>query len=349
MLIQERYPLTQKPYPKRLIFKVVGYSSSTWYEHPTPRTGKRGRKPKHSDEVLLHEINVEIQNSTFNAEGYIKVKKRMEKRSENVITAGKERVNRVMRENHLLSPCRIEKKVNKHEHEGTIITDTPNRMWATDGKKFWIDGEGWHWFFGVIDHFNDEIYSWHIAKKGNRFAAMEPVRSAVRKLFDSVDKDVCKGMTLQLRSDHGSQYDSADFMNEMKFLGLGMSKSYVRSPECNGIIERFHRTLEEQVFQIHAFSTFQDAHDTINQFINNYNKDWILHRLNYCSPIEYREKYAESLRKEKDMNPSGNKEPEGQLVLILSGSTPRKNEATDWDKGKGAFTYCKTPSLNPSV
>ena len=31
MLIKDRYSLTGKPYPKRLIFKVVGYSSSTWY------------------------------------------------------------------------------------------------------------------------------------------------------------------------------------------------------------------------------------------------------------------------------------------------------------------------------
>ena len=45
MLIEEHYPLTGKPYPKRLIFKVVGYSSSTWYENPTPKTGKRAENP----------------------------------------------------------------------------------------------------------------------------------------------------------------------------------------------------------------------------------------------------------------------------------------------------------------
>lgn len=291
-LIQERYWVTGKPYPKRLIFKVVGYSSSTWYEHPTARTGKRGRKPRHTDEIVLQEIKVEIGNSTFNAEGYMKVKKRMEKRKVNPLVAGKGRVNRIMRENKLLSPNRKEKKVEKHAHDGTIITRMPNVMWATDGKKFWIDGLGWHWFFGVIDHYNDEIIAWHIAKKGNRFAAMEPVRSAVRTRFGTVDKDVCRGMQLQLRSDHGSQYDSADFMNEMKYLGLEMSKAFVRSPECNGIIERFHRTLEEQVLQIQTFNSFEEAYSTINQFIKNYNTDWILHRLNYCSPIEYRKKYA---------------------------------------------------------
>ena len=33
-------------------------------------------------------------------------------------------------------------------------------------------------------------------------------------------------MALKLRSDHGSQYDSNDFMAEMKFLGLNMSKAF---------------------------------------------------------------------------------------------------------------------------
>ena len=344
MLIKERYPITGQPYPKRLIFKVVGYSSSTWYENPTPKTGRRGRKPRHTDEEVLQGIKAEIKNSKFNAEGYIKVKKRMAKREINALLAGKARVNRIMRENNLLSPNRRQKKSNKREHDGTIITDAPNLMWATDGKKFWIEGLGWHWFFGVIDHFNDEIISWHIAKKGNRFAAMEPVRSAVRKRFDSVDKDVCKRMKLQLRSDHGSQYDSADFMNEMKYLGLEMSKAFVRSPQCNGIIERFHRTLEEQVFQTEIFSSFEQAYDSINQFIKNYNRNWILHRLDYCSPVEYREKYAESRRKEIDDIPSGNKEPEVQFVLISSGSMPRRNESVEKERIKGETTHSNNPS-----
>lgn len=66
-----------------------------------------------------------------------------------------------------------------------------------------------------------------------------------------------------MRSDHGSQYDSADFMNEMSYLGLGMSKAYVRSPECNGIIERFHRTINEQVFAVNAFKSLEEAFGSI--------------------------------------------------------------------------------------
>lgn len=74
-------------------------------------------------------------------------------------------------------------KANKREHDGTIITDAPNLMWATDGKKFWIEGLGRHWFFGVRDHFNDEIISWHIAKKGNCFCSNGACQSCCTQDF----------------------------------------------------------------------------------------------------------------------------------------------------------------------
>ena len=120
---------------------------------------------------------------------------------------------------------------------------------------------------------------------------MEPVRAAVRKRFGTVEKDVCKGTALKLRSDHGSQYDSNDFMAEMKFLGLNMSKAFVRQPECNGCIERFHRTLEEEVFSLHHFKTLEEANEAIRKFVDNYNQQWLIYRLGYKSPLEYRKEY----------------------------------------------------------
>ena len=68
-------------------------------------------------------------------------------------------------------------------------------------------------------------------------------------------------------------------------------------------------------------------------------RHWIFHRLDYCSAVEYREKYAQSRRKEKNDIPSGNKDPEVQLVLISSGSMPRRNEVANQEMIKGAITY----------
>lgn len=285
----------------RMILRVAGCSSSTWYEKSNSTEQKRGVKPKHSDAEVLAGIRKVISSNEFKGEGYKKVCFRLRKLPSGAIHASKERVNRLMRENNLLSPFRIKKSVEKREHKGKIKTREFNQMWATDGKKFWVDSVGWCWFFGVIEHCNNEILSWHIAKKGSRFAALEPVKEAIRAQFGGIGKDVCEGMTLKLRSDHGSQYTSDVFQNQMKFWGLKMSMSFVAEPECNGIIERFHRTLEEEVFAVNRFTSIEHAREVINRFIDSYNKNWILHRLKLLSPIEYREREAQRSRaKEND-------------------------------------------------
>ena len=117
---------------------------------------------------------------------------------------------------------------------------------------------------------------------------LEPIRQATKQRFGNLNKDVVKGIGLFLRADHGSQYDSHDFQSEIKYLGFEYSPAFVRSPECNGIIERFHRTIEEQIFSVHMFEDLEEAREVIGKFMIEYNEDWILHRLGFLSPIEYR-------------------------------------------------------------
>lgn len=271
-----------------MILKIAGLSSAAWYRRKVENMEKKrtGPKPLVSDQDLLIETKTEINNSTFTGEGYQKIHKRMRKRG---VICAKERVNRIMRENQLLSPIRPRLNIDKNEHKGKIITELPNRMWGTDGKKFFTMKEGWCWLFSVIDHCNDEIIAWHTAKIGNRFAAMEPVKMAVKKTFGSLERGICNNTGLFLRSDHGSQYESADFHRELKFLNLSYSPAFVRSPQCNGIIERFHRTLNEQVFDLWLFDSLDQAQSVIAEFMQNYNHVWILHRLGLKTPVEYRE------------------------------------------------------------
>lgn len=193
-----------------------------------------------------------------------------------------------MKANDLLAPTRPKSNGSSRTHDGTIRTEQPNRMWGTDGKQFWTRQNGLCWFFGVIDHCNDEILGWHASVIGNRFAALEPVHQAVSKQFGSLDKGIAHDTGLSLRRDHGTQYDSRDFQREMKFLGLEQSPAFVHSPECNGIIERFNRTLQEQVFDIHNFETIDEARDVIGTFIEKYNRFWLIKRLGYRSPFEFK-------------------------------------------------------------
>jgi len=49
----------------------------------------------------------------------------------------------------------------------------------------------------------------------------------------------------RIRCDWGPQYIADAWINEVKWLGMRITPSYVGEPECNGVIEQFMRTLKE--------------------------------------------------------------------------------------------------------
>jgi putative transposase len=296
MRLQEHSTHSGKPYPVRLVLKVAGLSSAAWYTASRAKLEKlrRGPKPAISDEVLLAAIREDLRSSHFHSEGHKKVRARLRRIG---LCVGRKRLLRLMRAHKLLAPVRPRWNGSSRRHDGTITTEHPNRMWGTDGKQFWTRQDGLCWFFGVIDHCDDEILGWHASLVGNRFAALEPVHQAVVKEFGALAKGVVLDTGLFLRSDHGSQYDSDDFQAELKYLGLAHSPAFVRSPQCNGVIERFNRTLQEQVFDVHCFETIDEAREAIARFIDDYTRFWLIARLGYRSPRESRNQRDKSLLK----------------------------------------------------
>ena len=278
-----------RKYPMRMVLKVAGYSSAAWYggqkRDKNTNQRKRGPIPKVSDEQVLKTIGDVLKECPFHSEGYKKIRMRMRRKG---VVVGKKRLLTLMRTNNLLAPIRPKSNGSSRPHDGKIRTEQLDQMWGTDGKQFWTAEDGNCWFFGVIDHCSDELLAHHVAKVGNRFAALEPVREAVKRRFGTIAEGIVKDVELYLRSDHGSQYDSRDFQAELKFLGLKRSPAFVRSPECNGIVERFHRTLQEQVFDVHQFNNLEEARKVIAEFIYRYNNEWLIARLGYRSPIEFR-------------------------------------------------------------
>ena len=65
----------------------------------------------------------------------------------------------------------------------------------------------------------------------------------------------------------------------------------VREPEGNGIMERFLRTLKEQVLWVHRFRNLEEARQVIGEFIARYNGEWLIQRLGYRSPAQARESF----------------------------------------------------------
>ena len=96
----------------------------------------------------------------------------------------------------------------------------------------------------------------------------------------------------RLRHDWGSQYRARQFQAEIKWLGIRSTPAYVGEPECNGVAERFIRTLKEECIYLHDFETLEEAREVIGAFIERYNNAWLLQRHGYMTPARAREKLS---------------------------------------------------------
>jgi transposase InsO family protein len=272
-----------------MVCRTLGVSRATLYRHRQPgRTpAKRGPQTVESDAELAGHIREVLESVErdfdFRGEGHRKVRARLAQRG---VFAGKRRVLRVMRQEGLLAPTRVGRPHGPYVHDGKVVADKPDEMWGTDATMAFTRQDGWSWVFIAVDHCTTECVGIHAAKPGTRYEALEPIHQGVREHFGSLDKDVAKG--LKVRHDHGPQYISDVFQDEVKLLGAESSPSFVASPQGNGVAERFIRTLKEQVLWVNQFESVEELRLALLAFKERYNEHWLIERHGHLSPAEMR-------------------------------------------------------------
>ena len=249
--------------------------------------GKRGPKTAWSDEELVEEIRSVLKASPFLGEGRRKVRARLAAKG---IRVGKNRVLSLMRAHGPLAPVRRGHPRGDRTRGGRIGTERPDELRGTDASRFWTRAEGWCWFFAAVDHCASDVVGRHVAKRGDRRAAPEPVRQGVRAHTGGFGKAVAPG--LGLRHDWGSRCRARQFQAEIKWLGIRSTPACVGEPECNGVAERFIRTLKEECIHPHDFETLEEARAVIGAFIERYNNGCLLQRHGYMTPARTREKLS---------------------------------------------------------
>ena len=171
-------------------------------------------------------------------------------------------------------------------HGGTIIPDGPNRIWGTDATQVQTRLEGTATVFVAIDHFVGDVVGIHAARPGTRFEALEPIYQGLREHYGPLAQDIAEGLVL--RHDHGPQYMSHAFQQEIAFLGIESSPSFIKAPEGNGVAERFIRTLKEQLLWVRTFDTVEELRQALLEFKGRFNKHWLLQRHGYATPNQVR-------------------------------------------------------------
>ena len=279
-------PSTGQTYGLVLVCRVWDLPRSTHYARKVAAEGTPGRRGPigfHSDEELLGHIVACIQNSPFTGEGYRKVWARL--RFQGIRTSPL-RTLRIMRENNLLAVRNPGRPHGPKAHDGTIKTARVDEMWGTDMTTTMTMQEGNASIFLAVDHCSLECVGIHAAKYGTRFEALEPIRQGVRHSFGTFGPAVAEGLTL--RHDNGSQYVSSVFQEEVSFLGIRSSPSFVREPQGNGIAERFVRTLKENLLWARRFDTVEELRLALLEFKETYNREWIIGRHGYKTPAAVR-------------------------------------------------------------
>jgi len=263
---------------------------STGSAEPATPAQKRGPKSVWSDPALLSKIRADLARSPFQGEGHRKVWARL--RVVDEVRVSRKRILRIMRENQLLSPYRC-RKATGEKHTGTIITEDPNVMWGTDGTKIFTLDDGYVWLFSAVEHWSAECVGWHVVKHGTRYAALEPIAMGLHNIYGSVPAGVARG--LSVRMDHGTQYLSDHFLQQIRFWGIQPSFAFVCEPETNGVAERFNRTLKEQAIYGRLFRNIHEVRSAVADFIEQYNQHWLIAKLGYRSPAQARRDYFQAV------------------------------------------------------
>lgn len=187
------------------------------------------------------------------------------------------RVYRVYCELQLNLRIKPKKRIPSREKKSLLQPLYQNMCWSidfmsdalTDGCRFRT--------FNVIDDYNRECL-------GIKAATSLP-SCRVTSILDRIA--LMRGYPLEIRVDNGPEFISKTFKQWAEGHGIYLHHIEPGKPAQNGYIERFNRTYREEILDLHLFDSIQEVQAITNEWMNDYNHNWLHQSLNDQSPIEF--------------------------------------------------------------
>ena len=156
-------------------------------------------------------------------------------------------------------------------------TEVSNRRWAIDTTHI-PTARGFCHMTAVIDCCDRSILGWRISYSGKASIAGAALEDAFIKRRP--------GGGLTVRSDNGLVFGAKTFVSVVRKWRAKQEYITPYTPEQNGMIERFFRTLKEECIWLHNFEGLKDAQNTIEKFIEKYNNERPHWSLGFKTPLE---------------------------------------------------------------
>jgi putative transposase len=168
---------------------------------------------------------------------------------------------------------------------GHVAVPEPNRRLAADFTTVWTKLDGVVAVVPTIDCGCRSVLGLEVTKDQQAPAVLASVEQSLREAFgepSSVPID------LELRTDHGPQYTGADCADLVRRWGLTHTFAPVGRPTGNAVVERFIRTMKEEVIWLRDWNTAAELREAITAWLVKYHTRRAHQSLGWMTPSEYR-------------------------------------------------------------
>ena len=146
-------------------------------------------------------------------------------------------------------------------------TTGPHQLWATDASYFRVVGWCYYYLVTVMDDYSRFILAHKVQRDMTADSLIEVIQEAVDRT--GMDHVSVQDRT-RLLSDNGSGYISRAFQEYLHLVAIRHILASPFHPQTNGKLERYHRTLKDDVNQVH-YEVVEDLEEAIRDFVQLYN------------------------------------------------------------------------------
>ena len=237
----------------------------------------------------------------------------------------------------------LEKKKEQQEALGEIETHHPGYLGSQDTYYVgYIKGVGKIYQQTFVDTYSKVAFA-KLYDRKNALVAADMLNDRVLPFFQEQGVDL-----LRILTDRGTEYcgnrEHHEFQLYLTIEDIDHTKTKAKSPQTNGICERFHRTVQDEFYAIafrkKMYQSIEELQSDLERWMHYYNHERT-HSGKHCygkTPIET---FTDSKKLAKEKNTVGlfgqpvNLSKPSEEEVGSAGEQPTRNNSVDWN-GQGA-------------